>query len=230
MKTMEECPELDLLQQVASLLKEKVRVFETCVRSEYIDGRQERRAQQVARREMERLEETRALAEHAILSNTDVDVREQLKETVFRIIGDSRTDVLNYQTAMIIFDARQDEYNQSNIVARQFMTPRTRFARAWEDEEKRGPSSQPAAEVNFFAIIIIVFATLATVSLISSRVSIAAISRYSLDGLKNIKAAVLEVANPHSIAARMKGSVACRLSNCQNWISSAVENATKLEL
>lgn len=159
-------PEIDLLQQIAPLLREKVSAFKSILNNEYIDIKAEKQAQEAAARELNRLEEAKVLTENALSSKCNMEVLEKLQQALTAVLEKTRTDVVNYQRAKIVFDQRQDEYNQISPLRRQFMTPRTRFARAWASEEALSPRNHLIPEVNFIGIALGVFVLLVIVNFI----------------------------------------------------------------
>lgn len=233
MANIDDCPEIELLRRVVPLLKKKVHAFEKIVSSEFIDAKRERQVQQGVRRELERLEETRALAESVLASKSDMDEINQFQKAIDEITQETRVYVVRYQRSLIAFDARQDEYDQSSALARQFMTPRTRFARAWEAEELRGADSHPVPEVNFLVIILVVFAFFATCSIIVSlnpNIRSSYIVDRTLDNMKQGLYIVKEIPAVSNAATYMKQSILCRVARGAEWTASALGNYSMGEL
>lgn len=161
-----ECPEIDLLNQNVDLLREKLLEFRTILGSKKIDHPKERQCQSAVLRQLDRYEKSRLIAERAASYKYDRNIGSKIAEALDDARETTAEDVLDYHRAMLTFDRRTNEYKQSNILARQFLSPRTRFNEAWEKEARVGPSAFP--EFNMLFIAVGVFAVLLICSMFSS--------------------------------------------------------------
>lgn len=228
-----DCPEVDLLQQVAPLLREKVTRFQDAISGDYIDHPTEREAQRGASRELERLDKAQLLAEGALKFKKDPNLITYIRRTLAETAEKTSIDVINYQRAMIKYDHRVEEFKQYNAIARQFLSPRTRFAQAWEEEERVGRVEY--AEVNFLAITLVVFAILIVVATIATndqaRVWVNAFTQKCDTAVRNILQVFAdEIYKIQKIALKMKDTAICRMSDGPTCVSKVGYNYSKSEL
>lgn len=228
-----DCPEVDLLRQVAPLLRDKVNKFKEAISGEYIDHPTERDAQQGASRELERLEKARTLAEGVMKFKKDPNVITYIRRTLAETSENTSEDIIKYQRAMIDYDRRVDEFHQCNAIARQFLSPRTRFANAWEEEERQGRVEY--AEVNFLFIALLVFAALIVVATIASnhsaRLLLTKFYTCFYTGATDLMVMVVKkFYKIGDVILKFKDAIICHMSDATACANKLASNHTKTEL
>lgn len=160
----EDSSELILLLEIVPVLHKNVTMFQKAVSNEFINTRRETQAQQLASFELVRLEKGKMLVEKTFEGKSEDEIQ-QLQTKMERVLLETRRDIVNYETAMLCYNRRQEEYNESNSITRQFLSPRTRFAQAWAAEEAMTPRRHTLPEVTFLGIAVGVFFVLSVFSI-----------------------------------------------------------------
>lgn len=152
------------LFDTAELFHERVEKFREILMPEYIDTAREKQSLSNAKDALIHLEGARKAAENFMKRRKDI--APTIKELLTTFSEKTSLDMIKYQRAVLIFKRREEEYNNMSPLARHFLTPRTRFAKAWEEEEEMGRSAHP--ESNFFVIIFAVVISLASIAFLLS--------------------------------------------------------------
>lgn len=215
---MKETGQTESLEYLQKELDNAAEKFHGCVEKfkeelmpEYINISREREAQLEAQKALISLDATRKDVETRIPPKSRTTAFKKLMTTFSE---KTSSDMIKYQRAMLIFKRREEEYNNISPLARHFLTPRTRFAKAWEKEEELGRSAHP--ESNFFVIVFAVVIVLAVIALLLSTDIPPRLSDFSrkfiLTAKSSFETVKIVVANPLGMTAR------------------EMKNATKLEL
>lgn len=200
------------LFRAAEIFHGYVEKFKEALLPEYIDISRERGAQQEAQQALMSMEAKRKEVETQMQTKNSFSAA--FKDLMSTFSEKTSSDMIKYQRAMMIFKRREDEYNKMSPLARHFLTPRTRFARAWEKEEELGRSEHP--ESNFFVVVFAVVIVLVIVALLSSTDMTSALLGISQKAMLTTKASLETV---KSTAFNYLGQSA-----------QEMRNSTKLEL
>lgn len=152
------------LLEIVHVLHKRVEEFKEALMPEYINLSREKEAQKTAADVICRMEALRTNLEKWLDESDDETVTRYIKTILSTVSDKSSADMVKYQRAVMIFKRREEEYYNMSPLARQFLTPRTRFSKAWEKEEELGRSAHP--ESNFLFIVVTVFTILLILALI----------------------------------------------------------------
>lgn len=162
------CEDAQLMLKSVPELHDAVSKLKDVIASEYIDPKRERKALEEAEAANERVQTCRQRLETLLDSE---DAASPLVQHVRSVLSDV-SQCVSDDSGMLqrmegVVTRREDEYNSTNVIARQFLSPRTQFRQAWEKEERQGPSAHP--EANFLVVTLIVFAALVIGALVSTK-------------------------------------------------------------